>query len=185
MAPARHMLTDSSLPDAVSGTVAQNKGLAEAGAPVIMWPQRTEVKWSHDWGVGGQARSCSVPSSWCHWLHGVLPRCPGSARGDGLKRVWTVPTAPKGLSAQCPSAALLHLCSRGQASPKPQRGQNVLVPLGTLRSVVQGRGVPEGRDAVGPICTSVEWGACTRTSSSPQILQGVWSWTPIGTPTPA
>lgn len=130
MALAQHMPTDSSLPHAMSGTVAQNKGLAEAGVPVAMWPQRTEVRWSHDWGADGRARFCSVPSSWCHLLHGVLSGCPGSALGDELKRVWTMLTTPKGLSAQCPSAAVLHLCSRGQASPKLQRGQNVLVPWG-------------------------------------------------------
>lgn len=148
------------------------QGFAEAAAPVITWPQRTEVRWSHDWGVGGQARSCSVPSSWCQRLHGVLPRRTGSVLADKLKRVWTIPTTPKGLPTLCPSAALLHLCSRGQASPKLQRGQNLPVPSGTVGSVVQGRGVPEGRDAVGPICTRVEWGGLHPDQQQPLVSAG-------------
>lgn len=147
-----------------------------------MWPQRTEMRWSHDWGVGGQAPACSVPSSWCHRLHGVLPRCPGSALGEELKRVWTIPTTPRGLPARHPSAALLHLCSRGQALPELQRGQNFPVPSGTLGSVVQRRVSLRAGLQWGQFAPVWSGGPAPRPAAAPSILQGVGSRHPLGPP---
>lgn len=179
-----------------SGTGAQRKGLAEAGAPGFTWPQGTEARWSCERGGVGWLSPLPlsakqlVPTA----MRGAAQVHPSSALEEELEGVWSMPTARRGLPARCPPAApgspvpCLDWCSRTpalgelgpsvtQASEGERKGAKPPCPLGhpglaVTGAALQGGGVPKDRGAAGPNCTSVGWGPRTRADSSPRCSAG-------------
>lgn len=145
-----------------------------------MWPQRTEVRWSHDWGVGGQAHSCSVPSSWCHRLHGLLPRCPGSALGDELKR--DHPHHSQGSASPVSISSTPASVLQGPSITQASEGAKPLCPLGDPGANGAGKGCPWGQGYSGDL-NQCGMGCLHQDQQQPLVFCRVFSHRhPLGPP---